>query len=84
MLFDNLFGDSPPQANALENLSAAVVEVVEAVEDVQVLLSRIQNMKCCDPPFAARSFNSITLQKLHQPRRFLGMFTAKHAKAAKI
>lgn len=50
-------GDPKPSPEgSLEWVPFAELPDLPLVEDVQVLLSRIQNMKRGDPPFAARSF----------------------------
>ncbi|MBU4224573.1 MAG: NUDIX domain-containing protein [Chloroflexi bacterium] len=50
-------GDPKPSPEgSLEWVPFAELPDLPLVEDVQVLLSRIQNMKRSDPPFAARSF----------------------------
>lgn len=50
-------GDPKPSPEgSLEWVPFAELPDLPLVEDVQVLLSRIQNMKRGDPPFSARSF----------------------------
>lgn len=46
----------PSEEGALEWLPLAALGEYPLVEDVAILLQRIQAMQHCDPPFAARSF----------------------------